>query len=109
MTALIRAGKVCATCAAGHCRDEGTPDEPHEIDCPECEGRGCPGCDGGSLQITGCPQRLVDASMRRLVKYSDLMFRGLPPTAGGALDQENWFLEAAQRLKHEEDRLIPPI
>ena len=46
--------------------------------------------------------------MTRLVKFSDLMFRGLPPAAGGALDQENWFLEAAHALKHDEEKLTPP-
>ena len=40
-----------------------------------------------------------------VVGLCDLYERGLPPIAGGALDQAAWFLEAANRLKHEEQTL----
>jgi hypothetical protein len=35
------------------------------------------------------------------------MFKGMPPIAGGALDQDDWFMQAAAFLKREQDALTP--
>jgi hypothetical protein len=35
----------------------------------------------------------------------DLYAQGLPPVAGGALDQSAWFIEASRRLKADEQQL----
>lgn len=40
--------------------------------------------------------------MGQVVELCDLFEEGLPPVAGGALDQVVWFIDAARRLKIEE-------
>jgi hypothetical protein len=37
-----------------------------------------------------------------LVELADLFEKGIPPIAGGALDQAAWFLHATKTLAHEE-------
>jgi len=42
--------------------------------------------------------------MGQFIELVDLFDEGLPPVAGGALDQAASFLEAARRFKTEEQR-----
>jgi hypothetical protein len=56
--------------------------------------------------VTGCPQKeFIDTSIVELIRYSDLFFKGIPPVAGAALDQDQHFLESATFLKREQERL----
>lgn len=104
VAALIRMGSLCRTCSDSKCRDLGSDAEPIEIECPSCNGSGCDHCNQGAIKITGCPndycRKIADAT-----HLIDLYERGLPPVAGGALDQAAWFIEAARRLKSDESQL----
>lgn len=82
------------------------------MECPVCEGAGvregdvCGHCKGGSIEITSCPHRLVTRPVADLAMMERLMESGLPPVAGGSLDQPASFLTAAARLKRERERAI---
>ena len=71
-----------------------------------CEGKGCERCDDrGYFWITDCPyKQFIDPDMMQLARFTKLLKRGLPPVAGGALDQENWFLDASEYLRCEQSR-----
>lgn len=81
-----------------------------ECDCPNCEGRGCSECDDrGKFAIRVCPyEEYVDEDIRDLVRFAALARDGVLPAAGGSLDQEHWFMEAAARLWYEQDILARP-
>lgn len=58
-------------------------------DCETCLGM-------GRIEISNCPKRIVDSEMVEVLELADLMKDGLPPIAGGVLDQAAWFVNAAQ-------------
>lgn len=98
---MIRSGKLCKGCTHGRCNDKPTCNEPAIIECPACAGKGCTHCDEvGSFELVECPQDYVD-DMVDLVPFVDHMDNGCLPVDGGALDQSNWFMDAARRLKSE--------
>ncbi len=70
------------------------------LDCPACGGRGaagCPMCGGrGRIDVAGCPRVDVPRNCWDVIAYADLFERGLPPDAGGVLDQAANFVEAAR-------------
>lgn len=45
--------------------------------------------------ITGCPLELVTRDVWQVIEFAELFEKGLPPVAGGVLDQTKSFLEAA--------------
>lgn len=101
---MIRAGKLCKQCS-NKCRNLPTEAQPRYIECPCCDGRGeCEHCDDGHVLIPGCPTRYCDEIVPA-VELIDLFHEGMPPVDGGALDQSDWFLNAARFLKNE-DALI---
>jgi hypothetical protein len=103
VAALIRQGLLCRHCSDKECKDKGTSHEPIEIECTTCNGGGCDQCDQGIFRVEGCPNRFCDG-LGQFVELVDLFDEGLPPVAGGALDQAASFLEAARRFKNEEQR-----
>lgn len=42
--------------------------------------------------------------MGMLIHFADLYEKGLPPVAGGALDQSHWFTKAARYYWSEKER-----
>ena len=58
-------------------------------------------CDHGQIKIIGCPQTYC-RDIAFAVKLSDMFEKGLPPIAGGALDQSVWFLDAVTVLRNDE-------
>lgn len=101
---MIHQGRLCRSCTNSVCRDAGTPQEPILIECPKCAGEGCEECDEGRVAIDGCPNQFC-RDVGRTVPMIDLFHKGLPPVAGGVLDQAAWFLEAARYLDAEEAAL----
>ncbi len=91
---MIRSGVLCKSCRGGKCH-EITDTVRIEIPCTECEGRGCDHCDRGSYVLDDCPKATVGMDIVNLVRCADLTEKGLPPIAGGSLDQSHWFMEAA--------------
>jgi hypothetical protein len=92
---------LCRHCTDKQCNDIGTDDEPLTLECQSCDGAGCDQCDEGQIKIKGCPQKYCKEVVSA-VTLIDLFSKGLPPIAGGALDQSIWFLEAAKVLGNEE-------
>lgn len=67
------------------------------IECAGCAGKGCSVCSmNGYIDLPGCPLELIDRSTWELLGYIDLYEKGLPPAAGGALDQSAGFIFAAR-------------
>lgn len=90
---------------------------PLLIECVSCGGSGgfgatgseewtdCETCNGiGRIEIASCPKRLVDSEMVVVLDLADLMKEGLPPIAGGVLDQSAWFVNAAKYHWQEKNR-----
>ena len=74
------------------------------MECPDCNGSGCPICDDiGTLDLIGCPLEIIDPGTWELIDYADLYRKGLPPVAGGALDQTAFFLAAARWIFSEQN------
>jgi len=93
---------LCNSCTDKHCNDIGTESEPLLIECQSCGGRGCDECgQAGRIKIEGCPQQFCKEIVQS-VQLIDLFEKGLPPIAGGTLDQSVWFLEAVKVLSNEE-------
>jgi hypothetical protein len=58
----------------------------------------------GDVKISGCPNDYC-SSVVSATSLVDLFEKGLPPIAGGALDQSVWFLEAARILRNDEAQI----
>lgn len=101
---MIRQGKLCRNCTDKECRDLGTKQEPIEIECVTCGGVGCENCNQGVVAIIGCPSRAC-TGVGSVCQLIDLFDKGLPPIAGGALDQSASFLAAVSILHNEESRI----
>jgi hypothetical protein len=67
------------------------------MECPSCGGdAGCSECnETGRLQIESCPLELVTPDVWEVVELAEFYEKGLPPVAGGVLDQAAAFIEAA--------------
>jgi len=65
--------------------------------CMACGGTGCSECGNiGSVDIVQCPLEIITADVWELLEYAELYKKGLPPVAGGALDQAKIFTESCR-------------
>ena len=65
--------------------------------CVVCNDTGCRECGKtGRIQITCCPLEYVTDDVWEIIEYAELYEKGLPPVAGGALDQAYCFLQAVR-------------
>lgn len=48
----------------------------------------------------------MDTEIWEALRYADFYERGMPPVAGGLLDQAHWFVEACQFIWKEEARVM---
>ena len=72
--------------------------------CVTCNGAGCRACDGkGMFEITKCPLELITHDVWKIIKFAELYEKGLPPVAGGALDQAVSFVDAASFIFAEQN------
>jgi len=102
LAALIRSGALCRACSRNKCVDMPTPESPVVIACPICGEKGCDACDdSGYYELTECPQKMI-TDVVSFIRFADLFNEGCPPVSGGALDQANWFLDAAGQLKADD-------
>ena len=92
---------LCRGCSDKHCRDKGTEQEPIELECPACDGSGCDECNEGRFTVIDCPNKYC-RDVAQVANLSDLFSKGIPPIAGGALDQSAWFMEAIGILERDE-------
>jgi len=71
--------------------------------CPGCGGRGCGDCDGkGTFDLASCPKEYATDDVWEMLAAADLAAKGLPPVAGGQLDQTKSFLQAARFIWNEQ-------
>jgi len=75
------------------------------IACSSCNEAGCDECgQSGYVELTGCPKEMIDRGLLRAIRMADLMKQGLPPVAGGVLDQSAWFVSFYECFKSESNR-----
>lgn len=73
------------------------------MQCPVCSGGGCSACEGsGRFSVTECPRKLVPHEAWEMIEAADMTRRGLPPVAGGSLDQTQTFLDACRFIWADE-------
>ncbi len=51
-----------------------------------------------------CPNQYC-REVAPLIPLADLFGKGIPPVAGGVLDQSAWFLQAARILERDEETI----
>jgi len=56
----------------------------------------------GEITITECPLNLLDADVMQIMKMAEFYRKGLPPIAGGVLDQAKNFNDACDVIWREE-------
>ena len=83
-----------------------TPAEPLLDDCTACGGSGCDVCGGTGRMVVAdrCPLLVVTADSWEMLELADIYRRGLPPVAGGSLDQAAGFVAAARFVWGQDDR-----
>lgn len=75
------------------------------IACSECNEAGCEMCDHtGYVEIASCPKKMIDGDLLSAIRMADLMKQGLPPVAGGVLDQSAWFVSFYECFRSESNR-----
>jgi hypothetical protein len=47
---------------------------------------------------------MIDRGLLRAIRMADLMKQGLPPVAGGVLDQSAWFVSFYECFRSEQNR-----
>ena len=93
----IRYGELCKTCTAKECKE--LPD-PRENGCNIVT------LDSGQqVTIEGCPQRWIGGEVLEFIRAAELTRKGLPPVAGGQLDQTASFCEAYRHWLAERDHM----
>lgn len=100
IAALVRCGVICGVCNAKECRDK----SGIEIECVECGGVGCNECRNGHVELSGCPKEIAGEIVPAL-SFIDRLEKGMPPVAGGTLDQSAWFINAADYFGSEVSRV----
>lgn len=74
------------------------------VQCVVCEGTGCKECnDRGTFDVTQCPMEIIDEDVWDIIDYAELWKKGIPPIAGGVLDQAHSFIAAARFVFGEID------
>jgi hypothetical protein len=101
VASLIRAGLI-----HNYCEGECTEYQALEIACPVCDEKRCEECDGkGFFTLSECPLSYI-FDLKPFLLLANSMADGLPPVAGGAMDQSALFLKAYQRLQSEDQKAI---
>lgn len=70
----------------------------------ECKGRSsvCDACDGsGVFEVICCPLEWIEERIWQMIELAELYEKGLPPVAGGALDQTAYFVRFAKQVMDE--------
>lgn len=81
-----------------------TRDDPLALPCVVCNGEDehCPACNGtGEYEVTECPNQWIGSEVHGFARLADLFDKGLPPVAGGALDQTRAFLDAESAWRRD--------
>lgn len=95
---------LCRSCSATDCRSLSTEKDRIEIECPVCDGHGCSECKDGAFELDGCPNQFC-SSVVTSIDLFELFDKGLPPVAGGVLDQSASFIRAASIFRSEQHKV----
>ena len=69
------------------------------LGCPACGGAGCEMCnETGEIPLQGCPMDYVTGDIAMVMELADFYEKGLPPVAGGVLDQAANFVMACRYI-----------
>lgn len=83
---------------------------PIEIECTQCNGKGCNDCgDVGAWLLDHCPQKFIGQDMMEAINLAAYAMRGDWPIVGGMLDQSAWFVDLVSRLESEQNRIDKEI
>ena len=78
-----------------------------ELPCHICGGENFTECSAcgktGVMPIIGCPETLITADVWEMMELAKFYEKGLPPIAGGVLDQTQSFISAAAFIFGEEN------
>ena len=66
------------------------------MNCPICNGKDCDDCDDGIIKIEQCPLEYIGYVTCKYIKMVEMFDKGLPPIAGGVLDQSHKFISIAE-------------
>lgn len=70
--------------------------------CITCSGAGCDECENkGTITITCCPLEMITNDVWQIIQLVEFYEKGLPPIAGGTLQQAKVFNDAALFIMHE--------
>lgn len=70
-----------------------------------CEGDGCTDCvQSGRFSVTECPYRQLDETVLEALTIADCWNRGMPPAAGGYVDQTCSIVEACRFINRDRNR-----
>jgi len=96
-------GGICRNCPGIlKCKDMPSESAPIEMGCVTCEGNGCRKCNGtGRIEITGCPLGIITLESWEFITFAKLYEKGLPPIAGGSLDQAKGFVNGCSFVFNE--------
>ncbi len=84
------------------CKDKPTPQLPIIGTCPSCGGNGCADCkETGTFELTQCPIEWLEDEIWHMIELAELYEKGLPPVAGGSLDQTAYFIRFARMVMNE--------
>jgi len=80
---------------------------PVEIRCVVCGGENFSTCDScgktGMMPVEDCPEKLITPDIWEAIELANLWEKGIPPVAGGALDQAQSFVSAARFIFAEQN------
>jgi hypothetical protein len=104
---------MCQNCIGGRCHDEPKPESAVLVKCPICEGTGtaadkktkCEHCQDGDFELTQCPYQYV-GHYAELSQLCHLWTEnGIPPVAGGVLDQTAYFVNAQRTFAAQKNAI----
>lgn len=72
------------------------------VACPTCDETGCEACDHqGYFYLRQCPKQQIDSELYGMTRLASFLEKGIPPIAGGSLEQSAWFMDFAATLQLE--------
>ena len=75
------------------------------IECPTCNGGGCPHCQDGEIIVDRCPLQIIPRIVFEVITDARRYYKhGLAPVHGGTRDQAALFLAAADFVQAEDSR-----
>ncbi len=75
--------------------------------CPACDGGGCSECNqSGRIRIDTCPQEMIDNDTVDIMRIAGFWKQGIPPMAGGYMDQLDNVAEACSYIWSEQNRAM---